>query len=141
MRINKIIWVIVAIVVVATVAISFGRYDGHSQTQKTQPTPTPERPFGNLSKYPAVDYDEPEPTNAVELEERKIKSKRYKVSVRVLRNPYPDDIAIGGSDVESEPEPSNAIPFSESALVLIGWVKESNAFLANEKKASTQSSK
>jgi hypothetical protein len=134
MKNNRIIWGLVALVVLATITISLGTPDSYSQqssAKHSSPTPKPESPFGDLSKYPVADYNAPEPTNAAEREERKIKNKRYDVSLPVLKNPPPEATAVGGSDVESIP---SAIPFTESGLIIIGKILNSKALLSSDKK-------
>ncbi|HEX8247893.1 MAG TPA: hypothetical protein VF599_06960 [Pyrinomonadaceae bacterium] len=134
MKNNRIIWGIVALTVLITVAATLGTLDSHSQQNsigQSQPTPTPESPFGDLSKYPIADYDAQLPENAAEREERIIKNKRYDVSLPVAKNPPPDITAIGGYDVEPL---CPAIPFAESRLIVIGEIINSKALLSNEKK-------
>lgn len=77
-------------------------------------------------------YDGVESVTAAEREERLIKDKRYNISFPVIKNPSPDDIAVGGID-EDEPVPS-IIPFDESRLIVIGEILNSKAILSNEKK-------
>ncbi len=136
MKSNRMMWILVVLVVSATMAITFGTFDSSGQENcksQTEPTPPPASPFGDLSKYPTVDYDAPEVATAPEHEERLIKNKRYDRSFPVVNNPYPDDIAVGGID-EDEPIPPT-IPFAESKLVVIGEIVGSKAVLSKEKKA------
>lgn len=127
-------WGIVALVVLITLAITFGTTGSYSQQSSTAqlPTPTPENnSHADLTKYAVVDYDALEPTNAAEREERKLKNKRYDVSLPVVKNPPPEATMVGGSDVEPVPP---ALPFAASKLIVIGKILNSKAFLSNEKK-------
>jgi len=129
MKNNRIIWGLVALVVLTTLVVSFGTMSSHSQQDNSKKQD--KNPFGDLSKYPVVDYDEPEFANDPEREERKIKNKRYDVSLPVFKKPHPETGSVGGSDIEPV---SPAIPFAESRLVVIGEILNSRALLANEKK-------
>ena len=135
MKNDRVMWVLVAIVVLTTIAITFGTLDGKGQEKvcdQAQATPTPVGPFGDFNKYPTVDYDAVESFTTAELEQRKIKNKRYDVIFPVMKTPSPDDVAVGGIN-EDEPTPS-LIPSAESRLVVIGEVLNSKAILSNEKK-------
>lgn len=134
MKSNRIIWGLVSFFVLLTIAVTLGTLDSRSQEKnkdQTRPTPTPGSPFGDLSKYPIVDYDAPEHAKAAEREERKIKNKRYDVSLAVVKNPPPEADASLGYDVEPL---SSAIPFAESRLIVIGEILNLKALLSNEKK-------
>ena len=126
---NKLIGGLTLTLVLVTIAVSFGTMSSYSQ--KEVPSQKNENPFEDLSKYPTVEYDAPEPTNAVEREERRIKNKRYDVNLPIIKNPHPEDTALIGSDVEPLP---SAIPFAKSRVVIIGEILNSKAFLSNEKK-------
>ena len=135
MKNNRMMWLIVVLVVFVTVAVTVGTNTGRGQEaceSKTASTPQ-NNPYGDLSKYPTVDYDAPEVATAPEHEERAIKNKRYQKSFPVTKDPSPDDIAVGGVD-EDTPVPTK-IPFAESRLVVIGEIIGSKAVLSNEKKA------
>ena len=129
MKNNRIIWGLVILVVLVTIAISFGNSIGYSQ--KETPKEQNKNPFGDFSKYPTADYNAPEITNTAERQERIIKNRRYDKKLSVITSPAPDDIAAISSDAESEPA---AIPFAESKLIIIGEILSSKAFLSNEKK-------
>lgn len=138
MKSNRIMWLVVVLVVSATMAVTFGTLDSNGQENsacpQAQSTPTPPtNPFGDMNKYPTVDYDAPEVATAPEHEERLIKNKRYDRSFPVMKDPSPDDVAVGGID-EDTPVPP-AIPFAESKLVVVGEIVSSKAVLSNEKKA------
>lgn len=134
MKNNKLSWVLVAIVVLMTLAITFGvdNKGGHEIYAKSvEPTPAVTNPFGDVSKYPSVDYDSVETGTAAEIEERKIKNKRYDENLEVTKNPYPDDTASITFDGEQLP---SALPNSESKLIILGEVLSVKALLSNGKK-------
>jgi hypothetical protein len=134
MKSSRIMWMSVVLVVSATMAIAFGTFDSSGQEickNQAEPTPTTASPFGDLSKYPTVDYDAPEIITAPEREMRTIKNRRYDAVLDVLKNPIPDTTAEIASDVEPEPL---AIPISESKLIVTGEITNAKAFLSNERK-------
>ncbi len=134
MKSNRMMWILVVLVVSATMAITFGTFDSSGQENcksQTATTPTSASPFGDLSKYPTVDYDAPEVATAPEHEKRVIKNNRYDVVIPVLKYAPPEITEVGGSDVESVPP---AIPSTESRLIVIGEILDSKALLSNEKK-------
>ncbi len=133
MKSNRIMWTLVTLVVLTTMAITFGTRDSQSQetNRQAQSTPTPAaNPFGDLSKYPIADYDTLEPSETVAREQRKIKSARYDEFELVSKKVSPDTTAIIVSDGEIIPL---AIPYSDSSLVIVGEILSSNAFLSNDK--------
>lgn len=133
MKSNRIMWGIVALVVLITLVITVGTLDSYSQQSPTKQssTPTPDN-NGNqdLSKYAVVDYDAPLPENLAEREERIIKNKRYDKSLLVARKPHPETRTRIASDAEPVPA---SIPFAESSLIVIGEILSSKALLSNDK--------
>lgn len=134
MKNNRIMWGIVALVVLTTIAIALGTLEIHSQqnsANQSSATPTPNHDGSEvLNKYAVVDYDAPEPTNATEREERKQKNKRYDNQDWVFKNPHPDDSGVGRFD---ETPPPSIIPITESDLVIVGKVVNVTAHLSNDK--------
>ncbi len=128
MKSNRIIWGLVALVVLTTLAISFGTMSSHSQRDNSKKQD--DTGFTDLSKYAIVDYDAPEPENAAEREERRLKNKRYDKQDLVYKNPHPD---TGGVGVEDEIPPPPIIPAAESDLIVIGEIVNANAYLSNDK--------
>jgi len=123
---NKVVWGIIALVVLVTIAVSFGSRQSYSQRNKVE-SPTTD----DLSRYPVVDYDTPEIANATEREARRLKSKRYDgQQYFVKKNPHPE---TGGVIVYDAVTPPPAIPVAESDLIVIGDVSTATAFLANDK--------
>ncbi|MCD9186100.1 MAG: hypothetical protein LUM44_06685 [Pyrinomonadaceae bacterium] len=123
---NKVIWGIVALVVLVTIAVSFGSRQSYSQRNKVE-SPTTD----DLSRYPVVDYDTPEIANATEREARRLKSKRYDgQQYFVKKNPHPE---TDGVIVYDAVKPPPAIPIAESNLIVIGEINTATAFLANDK--------
>lgn len=124
-------WVLVAVIVALTIAVSLGTMDSYSQ-QKGQISSNKQDNRGNedLSKYASVDYDEPALADADEREKRKQKNKRYDNQFFVRGNPHPDTGAVGRT-VETPLPP--AIPVLESDLIVVGEVVSANAHLSNDK--------
>ncbi len=138
MRNNRIIWGLVALVVLTTIAISLGTMSSHSQqdTSKKQDNKGQEKNqdrkgYEDVSKYPIVDYNAPESENDVEREERKLKNKRYDNKGFVKKNPHPD---TGGVGLIDEIPPPPAIPSAESDLVIVGKILDVKASLSNDKR-------
>lgn len=128
---NRIMWGIVSLVVLMTIAIAFGTPDSHSQ-QKPQPTPSQQSSgYDDLSKYAIADFDAPESRNASERERRQRISERYDDQDLVLPNPHPND---GGAMVYDEMPPAPLFPVSDSDLIIIGRTISGDAFLSNNKR-------
>lgn len=132
MKRNKIMWGFAALIVLTTIAITFGTLDSHSQ-QKPPPTPNQAENNGydDVSKYAIADYDAHEPVNAKEREERKLKNRRYDGQFWVLKSPRPDTGKVGRHD---DYIPPTMIPSAESDLVVIGEITGANAYLSTDKK-------
>jgi hypothetical protein len=134
MKNNRMMWVLVTLVVLTTLAITFGTRDSQSQEKtanRSLATSTPyDKGYEDFSMYPVVDYNAPETTNAVELEERKLKNQRYDNKGFVLTNPHPDD---GGVALDEEAPLPPAIPVAESNLIVIGKINDTKAVLSNDK--------
>lgn len=128
MKNNRIMWGIVALVVLVTLAVSFGTETGLSQkdTSKEQD----EDFFEKINHIPVVNYDTPESRSAAEREQRTIKNKRYDDILHVSKKPNPEYTLSITSDAEPIPP---RIPYVESKLVIIGKTTTAAAFLSNEK--------
>lgn len=128
-------WGVVALTVLATISFSVSNADLQGRNIPTLAigaTPPSITSIPDHIKYPTIDYDAPpEHLTAAEIEERKIKSKRYDVSLTVMPNPPHYADGLTGYDVEPDPR---AIPVAESCLVMVGTVTGARAFLSNEKK-------
>ncbi len=132
MKSNRVIWGLVSLVVLVTIAVSFGTMSSHSQqdTSKKQDNKQDNTGFRDLSKYAVADYDAPEPDNAIEREERFLKNKRYDKQLLVSKKPHPETIRREVSDAEPIPP---AIPSAESSVVIVGEIVSSKAFVSNDK--------
>jgi hypothetical protein len=137
MKTNRIMWGVVSLVVLITVAVSFGafessgREDGLQQPEIT-PTVTPwpvEKDTRDLSKYASVEYTKaPEDLSA----SRVLANKRYDGQGRWVVesvNPY-----TGGIGRIRDREPSPLFPTDESTLIVVGEVVKVIAFLSNDRK-------
>jgi len=136
MKSNRIMWGVVSLVVLITVAVSFGAFESNGREVGSQPpeitltwTPTPEiKDTRDLSKYGSVDYSKaPEnPSSA-----RVSVNKRYDDQgwvYKVINNP--ETAGVGRITDDPAPPP---FPISESALIVVGDVISVNAFLSNDR--------
>lgn len=128
MKTNRLIWGLTALIVLITIAVSFGTMSSYSQ--KETPKERDNAGFGDLNKYPVVDYNAPEPENVAEREERRLKNKRYDKYLLVAKEPHPETAVTIASDAETLP---SAIPFAESNLIITGEIINSKASLSNDK--------
>ncbi len=131
MKNNRIIWCIVSLIVLITVAVSFGTRGGYSQQKVSEEQ---KKLYGDSSKYSIAEYDAPASKNEAEREERVIKSKRYDDEdnfLTISKKPHPE--TVKRDITHAEPMPA-AIPFDESSLVIIGEVISSKAFISNNKR-------
>jgi len=128
MKNNRIIWGLVSLVVLITIAVSLGTMSSYSQqdTAKEQDN----KGYEDLSKYAVVDYDAPELKNAAEREKRKLKNKRYDGQDWVHGNPHTDTGGVGRYD---EVIPTPLFPTKESDLVVVGKISNVSAHLSNDK--------
>lgn len=128
MNTNRIMWGFVSLIVLLTIAISFGTMHSFSQQDKSKIND--DGITEDLSKYAVVDYDAPESTDLTMRKERKLKNKRYDNQDWVLKNPHPDDGGVGRYD---ELTPPPLIPVDESNLVIVGEITAVSAHLSNDK--------
>jgi len=124
---NRASWGIVSLIVLATLAVTFGPLTGPSlsqqQNSKTQ----------DLTKYPVVDFAAPadRTDDAIEREKKKEKDKRYEKRPFVITTPQPD--VTGSTIYDNEPVPTTAFPFNQSILVITGVILSSKALMSNTK--------
>lgn len=131
MKRNKVIWMLVFSVVLATVAVTMDSTDVDSQEKAAiLPNPTPPVSGTDLSKYGVADYDAVFSLEASELERRKRASARYDNEGWVVKYPHPKDFAVGRFTEEIPPP---LIPTRESDLIVIGKAVEVTAHLSNDK--------
>jgi hypothetical protein len=136
MKTNRIMWGVVSLVVLITVAVSFGAFESSGREDslpqlKVTPTATPwpvVKDTRDLSKYGLVDYSKaPEDLSAA----RVLANKRYdNLGGWVVNsvNPY-----TGGVGRVTEDEPPPLFPVDESPLIVLGKVEKVTAFLSNDK--------
>jgi len=125
---NQTMWALVSLVVFATISISLGTINSHSQQETSKKQEN--KGYEDLSKYAVVDYDAPEAANLVEREDRNLKNKRYDKQYLVDKNPHPE---TGGVSRIDEINPPPVIPAVESDLIVIGEIVNANAHLSNDK--------
>ena len=133
MKSNRIMWLLVMLVVLATIVITTGAFDSRRQVGSgEQPQPTPDNGYKDMSRYAVVDYNEELSKDANELQKRKRANARYDGQEWVLKNPHPDDGGVGRVDETIPPE---IIPVKESNLIVVGEITEANAHMSNDKQA------
>ena len=125
MKHSRLSWGIVALIVLITMAISFGPSLTHSQQETSKQR--------DLTKYPVTDVDVPEPSNPVEREKKREKDKRYDKAPFVILNPRPE--FTWSTLYDSEPVPESAFPYKQSKLVITGVILGSKALMSNNKGA------
>jgi hypothetical protein len=128
-------WMLVVLIVSATMAIAFGTFDRRNNQEiagmQMQFAPTPENNgYKDRSRYAVADYDESMPTDEKTLKNRKLANGRYDGMGWVFKKPYSDDSGVG---LEDEKEPPPLIPATESDLVTVGEITESHAHMSNDK--------
>ena len=136
MKTNRIMWGVVSLMVLITVAVSFGAFESSgredsSLQSKVTPTETPWpviKDTRDLSKYGSVDYSKaPEDLSAA----RVLANKRYDSHGWVFESVHP--VTAGVGRVTEDPPPP-LFPIDDSTLILVGEVIKANAFLSNDKK-------
>ncbi len=139
MKSSRMMWVLVTLIVLTTMAIIFGTQDGRSQKNIQSQVQAEETPgygydangYKDMSRYAIADYDEPESSDAIERQKRKLANKRYDSQDWVLKNPHPDTGGVGRDDEITPPE---IIPHAESDLIVIGVITGVSAHMSNDKK-------
>lgn len=123
---NRIIWGLIALMVLVTITISYGTKNGYTQ-QNIRENQKQE----DLSKYLIADYNEDKPTDPEKLKKRIEKNKRYDDGDMVYSkvNPKTDGVLV-----YDEIPPPEAVPTDESNLIVIGQITNGEAFLSNNKK-------
>ncbi|HEX8197570.1 MAG TPA: hypothetical protein VF571_15350 [Pyrinomonadaceae bacterium] len=130
MKIYQTISALVAMVVFATIAISFGTRssNSHQDSSKKQNNKRQE----DRSKYPIADYEAPESEHEIRRKERKLKNKRYdNRSSSVSKEPPVDDGEENSLFTHSES--AVGLPASESEIVVVGKVLDAQAYISNNK--------
>ncbi|MBA2333909.1 MAG: hypothetical protein H0V90_03120 [Blastocatellia bacterium] len=132
MKSNRIIWGIVSLVVLITIAVTTGTLDGLGQEKSgLLPKATPPTDGPDFSKYGITDYDAVVSVAASESERRMRKSQRYDSQGWVQRNSHPETGKIGRY---TEREPPPTIPTEESDLIVTGRIAGVTAHLSNDKR-------
>jgi hypothetical protein len=132
MKRNRLIWGLVLLVALTTIAVSVGTLDGHGQepcTAQTRPTATPEtRKFGDFGKHALVEYTV---RGSLRLDEKRFQAnQRYDKSDWVLTSPHPDDVEVGRFD--DDDVPSELFPTKQSDLIIVGKIIDVTAHLSND---------
>lgn len=131
MKSNKLIWMIVLMFVITTIAVTFDRSEVRSQDKSSGLAKgSPPQSGPDLSKYGKADYDSEAIIEPLERERRNRISKRYDNEGWVIRNPHDQFGKIGRF---SELSPPPVIPTTESDIIVIGKITELTTYLSNDK--------
>ena len=136
MKTNRIMWGVVSLVVLITVAVSFGAFEsggreGSLPRPEITPTVTPwpvVKDTRDLSRYGSVDYSKaPEDLSAARI----LANKRYdNQGTWVFKSVHPVTAGVGRI---RDDEPPPLFPTEESALVVLGEIIAAKAYLSNDK--------
>jgi hypothetical protein len=135
MKINRIIWGLVSLLVLITIAVSVGMFPSQGQERsKKDPDSTPKPlPSDNrdLSKYGSVQFDSP--VSASPNDERWFANQRYDnlgwVFSSVLNNPR-----AAGVGRFTHNAIASDLPVQESSLIVLGEVISVKTFLSNDRR-------
>lgn len=140
MKSNKIMWGLVALLCLTTIAVSSGSVD--SYLQKTgglftnlNPNRTPPAEIKDnrdLTKYGMVVYDAPPIADQIELDKRKQKNQRYDNQEWVYKTITNPRTAGVGKVTDVPPPP--LFPVEESSIIVSGEVVSVATFLSNDKR-------
>lgn len=132
MRVNKLGWAVVFIVVSITIVICYKTPSGHGQEiplAQTEPTATPTATDSrDLSKYGSLDYSE---AAGSQTQARFYANKRYDNQdwvYKVIVNPN-----TGGVGRVTDDPPQPLFPVETSSLIVVGEVTAVTAFLSNDR--------
>jgi hypothetical protein len=139
MQRNKQIWILILVIVVATIGISTTSFhtqgqDKSSLTNQNQKDLSLEQQRKEFdSQFPTALYDAPEETDPEKKAKRKLKNKRYDNRGGLVNDELPID------DNEERVlfthfDSIAGLPASESDIVFVGEVLDAQAYLSNNKK-------
>lgn len=131
-------WVMVTIVVIATIVITTGTLRSSSKQQNSiwmpqaEKTPPQQRQTREefYNQFPTADYDAPEDIAPEKREKRKLKNKRHDNKGMIGRR-LPEEGDQSVLIIDSIPIPG--LPVAESELVVIGEVLDAGAYVSNDK--------
>jgi hypothetical protein len=140
MQNNKKLWILVLVIVVATIGTSIVSFQTQGQ-DKTSLTNTNQKDSSKLeqkrkefdSQFQTAQYDAPEEADPEKKTKRKLKNKRYDNRGGLVSNDMPVDegeerMLITHSDSIA------GLPASESEIVVVGEVLDAQAYVSNNKK-------
>lgn len=132
MKSNRIMWILVSIVVFATISVSVTTLRSQEVSCEIQDKSAQEKqtPADFESQFPIADYNAPEEANPERRVKRKVKSKRYDNYKLVIRSPG-DDTA--GRVLVTEDPLLPAIPAKDSDVIVTGKVLDAQAYLSDNR--------
>jgi len=93
-------------------------------------SPNGQRKVFDENRFPLVDYLQPEPTDVVERDRQRIRSKKYDKSDWGVNPTAPSDTTVRVDSVDPK---LPAFPFARASAVIVGTVKNARAYLSNDK--------
>ena len=136
MLLNRIMWIIVLVGVVLT-GITLVNTITNSQSRLTQTCEAQEELLQKKqsrsefeAQFPTADYDRQEETDIAKREKRQAKNNGFDKMNLVARKPNKE---YTETSIFIEQEPIDALPFTNSQLVVIGNVLDASAYLSNDK--------
>lgn len=140
MQNNKKLWILVLVVLAATIVTSVVSFQTQGQ-DKPSPTHQNQKDLSERerqkkefdSQFPTAQYDAPEMIAPEKAAKRKLKNKRYDNRANLVTNESPID---EGEERLLIPEHDSmaGLPASESEIVVIGEVLDARAYVSNNKK-------
>jgi len=129
---NRRMWVLVIIVVFATVSVSVTTLSSQEVSCQSQDKSAQERqtPTEFESQFPVADYNAPEEADPEKRAKRKTKNSRYDNSKFVSRD---SEHGVSQHVIVAELPPLPAIPAKESDVIVVGEVIQARAFVSNDK--------
>lgn len=140
MQHNKKLWILVFLVVVATIVTSMKSL--HTQGQDKQNLTNQDKKDSSeqerqrkefYSQFPTADYDAPDETESEKKAKRKLKNKRYDNLSSLVNNELPADEGEERMLVRHF-DSIAGLPANESEIIVIGEVLDAKAFVSNNKK-------
>ena len=132
MKSNRIMWILVSIVVFATISVSVTTLRSQEVSCGIQDKSAQEKQTlaDFESQFPVADYNAPEETDSQRRTKRKAKNSRYdnsKFVSRDIENEVTEHVIV------AEFPPLSAIPVKESDVIVVGEVIQAQAFVSNDK--------
>lgn len=132
MKSNRIMWILVSIVVFATISVSVTNLRSQEISCEIQDKSAQEKQTQAdfESQFPIADYNVAEEADSEKRAKRKAKNSRYDNSKLVSRD---SENGVSQHVIVAELPPLPAIPAKESNVIAVGEVIQAQAFVSNDK--------